>query len=233
MAAISDEQIEEFKQIATATLTTVLLKMGLKNVWIRGSFPLAYDQNRVAGPAFTLRFIPDREDLATPASWASPISTRTAIEQMPEGSIAVVDACGCAEAGVFGDILCQRMQTRNVAAVITDGVVRDLEGILQAGLGVWAAGTSAAPSIAGLTFVNWQEPIGCGGVAIMPDDLIVADKDGAVVVPAGMVSEVLSKSIDQERLEKWIMEQVQDGAPLPGLYPPNEATMRRYEKAKK
>ena len=150
--------------------------------------------------------------------------TRSAIEEMPDGSIAVIAADGLSNAGVFGDILCQRMKQRGVLALITDGVVRDLEGVLQTGLGVWAAGTSAPPSLAGLTFINWQEPIGCGGIAIMPNDLIVADKDGAVVVPSNLAKEILEVSIEQEKLEDWIMDEVQGGASLPGLYPPNEKT---------
>ena len=233
MTTYSSEVIETFKKITTATLTTVLFKKGLRNVWIRGSFPLSGDQERVAGPVFTLRFIPAREDLATPESWSSPISTRTAIEAMPKGCIAIVAADGCSEAGVFGDILCQRMKVRNVAAMITDGVVRDLDGVLQTGLSVWAAGTSAPPSVAGLTFVNWQEPIGCGGVAIFPNDLVVADKDGAVIVPANLVEEVLETSIEQERLEEWLIRDVRDGASLPGLYPPNKKNRSRYEDSKK
>jgi regulator of RNase E activity RraA len=96
--------------VTTATLTTVLLKKGLRNVWIRGALPLAERlPARRVGRAFTLRFVPAREDLATPASWASPISTRTAIEAMPAGAIAVVDAMGTVDAGIFGDILCARM----------------------------------------------------------------------------------------------------------------------------
>ena len=225
--------IEAYKKITTATLTTVLFKKGLKNIWISGSFPLATGQKRVAGPAFTLRFIPAREDLATPESWSSPISTRAAIEAMPDGSIAVIAAGGLSDAGVFGDILCQRMKQRNVAAMITDGVVRDLEGVLLTGLSVWAAGTSAPPSVAGLTFINWQEPIGCGGVAIMPNDLVVADMDGAVVVPTNLVDEVLEASVEQENLEEWIMDEVQNGASLPGLYPPNELNLQRYKDSKK
>ncbi len=233
MTTYSSEVLEAFKKVTTATLTTVLLKKGLRNVWIRGAFPLSGDQIRVAGPAFTLRFIPAREDLATPASWSSPISTRTAIEEMPAGCIAVIAADGCSDAGVFGDILCQRMKQKDVAAMITDGVVRDLDGVLQTELAVWAAGTSAPASVAGLTFVNWQEAIGCGGVAIFPNDLIVADNDGAVVIPADLVEEVLETSVEQERLEEWIIGEVRAGATLPGLYPPDEANRRRYEDSKK
>ncbi|MFN3472981.1 MAG: ribonuclease activity regulator RraA [Blastomonas sp.] len=225
--------ITQLERVSTATLTTVLLKKGLRNIWIRGSFPLRKDQPRIVGRAFTLRFIPAREDLATPASWGNPISTRAAIEAMPEGCIAVIDAQGVADAGVFGDILCARMAKRIVAAVVTDGVVRDLSGVLGTGLPVWANGTAAPPSVAGLTFVNWQEPIGCGGVAIFPDDLIVADLDGAVVIPAAMVDEIVAESVEQEAMEEWIVGEVEKGAVLPGLYPMNSETKARYEAFRK
>lgn len=229
MASYSANVIDAYTGITTATLTTVLLKKGLKNVWIRGSFPIAPDQECVVGPAFTLRFIPTREDLATPESWSNPISSRAAIEAMPEGCIAVFATDSCADAGCFGDILSERMKQRKIAAVITDGAIRDIEGILETKLNVWASGASAPPSVARLTFVNWQEPVGCGGVAILPDDLIVADKDGAVVIPAKLVDEVLEMSLEQEKLEAWILGEVQSGAVLTGLYPPNEAAMQRYK----
>ena len=215
--------------ITTATLTTVLLKKGLRNVWIRGSRPLAAGlPARRAGRAFTLRFVPAREDLATPASWASPISTRAAIEAMPAGVIAVVDAMGTTGAGIFGDILCARMAKREVAGLVSDGVVRDLAGVLGTGLPVWCQGTAAPASVNGLTFVGWQEPIGCGGVAVFPNDVIVADGDGAVVIPAALLNDVLLLAVEQERLEGWIMGEVGRGVPLPGLYPADEATGARY-----
>jgi regulator of RNase E activity RraA len=130
---------------ATATLTTVLLKKGLRNVWLRGTRPLRSGQKRLVGPAFTLRFVPAREDLATPESWSSPVSTRAAIEAMPTGCIAVVDAMGITDAGIFGDILCARMKVRGVAALVTDGVVRDVAGVLDTGLPVWCKGARAPP----------------------------------------------------------------------------------------
>jgi len=215
--------------ITTATLTTVLLKKGLRNVYLRGTKPLQSRQARVAGRAFTLRFIPAREDQATPESWAKAISTRTAIEAMPAGCIAVVDARGVADAGIFGDILCARMRERGVAALVTDGVMRDVEGVRQTQLPIWCAGAAAPPSVAGLTFVNWQEPIGCGGVAVFPDDVVVADGDGAVVVPAALVDDVVAIAAEQEKLEAWIMKEVTRGVPLPGLYPPSAETKARYE----
>lgn len=222
--------IDALSRVSTATITTVLLKKGLRNVWTRGAQPLLADQTRIVGPAFTLRFVPAREDLATPASWASPISTRTAIEAMPEGCIAVVDAMGVDDAGIFGDILCARMAKRGVAALVTDGVIRDLDGVLATGLPVWCNGTAAPPSVAGLTFVGWGEPIGCGGVAIFANDIILCDRDGVVVIPQALLDEVLAEAPAQEAEEAWIIEQIAAGAPLPGLYPMNAETRARYQR---
>jgi regulator of RNase E activity RraA len=218
--------------VSTATVTTVLLKKGLRNVWMRGTRPLRPGQPRLVGRAFTLRFVPSREDLATPESWSSPKSTRAAIEAMPSGCIAVVDAMGVTDAGIFGDILCARMRKRGVAALVTDGVVRDVAGVLGTGLPVWCQGVAAPPSVAGLTFVNWQEPIGCGGVAVFPDDVVVVDADGAVVIPAALLDYVADVGPEQERLEGWIMGEVEKGAALPGLYPPNDDNKARYAVAK-
>ena len=225
---LDPKAVEILKKVTTATLTTILLKKGLRNVWLRGTKPLKPGQPRLVGRAFTLRFVPAREDLATPASWASPISTRAAIEAMPEGCIAVVDAMGVQDAGIFGDILCARMVKKNVAALITDGVVRDLEGVLGTGLPVWCNGQASPPSVAGLTFVGWQEPIGCGGVAVFPGDVIVVDQDGAVLIPADQLEAMLAEAPEQEQLEGWIMEEVNRGVPLPGLYPSNAETKARY-----
>lgn len=214
--------------VTTATLTTVLLKKGLRNVWLRGARPLRPGGPRLVGRAFTLRFVPAREDLATPASWGSPISTRAAIEAMPADCIAVVDAMGVTDAGIFGDILCSRMMKRGVTALVTDGVVRDIDGVLGSHLPVWCQGTAAPASVAGLTFVGWQEPIGCGGVAVFPNDVVVADADGAVIIPAALLEAVIPEAVEQERFEGWIMSEVARGVALPGLYPPNEETRARY-----
>ncbi len=220
------------EQVTTATLTTILLKKGLRNVWLRGTKPLRAGQPRLVGRAFTLRFVPAREDLATPESWSSPISTRAAIEAMPGGCIAVVDAMGVADAGIFGDILCARMARRGVAALVTDGVVRDLAGVHASGLPVWCNGAAAPPSVAGLTFVAWQQPIACGGVAVFPGDIVVVDDDGAVLIPANLLDEILVAAPEQERFEAWIMSEVEKGASLPGLYPPNAENKARYEAQK-
>jgi regulator of RNase E activity RraA len=221
--------IETLSKVTTATITTVLLRKGLRNVWIRGAKPLNPGQKRLVGRVFTLRFVPAREDLATPESWSSPTSTRAAIEAMPEGCIAIADAMGVTDAGIFGDILCARMVKKNVAGLITDGVMRDVAGVRATGLPVWCQGVAAPPSVAGLTFAGWQEPIGCGGVAVLPGDMAVVDDDGAVIIPASLVDYVAEVAPEQERLEGWIMDEVQAGAKLPGLYPPDAASKARYE----
>jgi regulator of RNase E activity RraA len=230
---VDAKHIEILSGVTTATITTVLLKKGLRNVWLRGAKPLREGQNRVVGPAFTMRFVPAREDLATPESWSSPVSTRAAIEAMSSGCVAVVDAMGITDAGIFGDILCARMKRREVGALITDGVIRDVTGVHSTQLPVWCRGTAAPPSVAGLTFVGWQQPIGCGGVAIFPDDVIVADQDGAVVIPKSLVAEVTALAAEQERFETWILAEVQAGAALPGLYPANAENKARYEESRR
>ena len=226
---LSADTVRVLTAVSTGTLTTVLLKKGLRNVWMRGTMPLAPGQPRLVGRAFTLRFVPAREDLATPASWGSPISTRAAIEAMPAGCIAVVGAMNVTDAGIFGDILCARMKKRGVAGLVTDGVVRDISGVLGTGLPVWCRGTAAPPSVAGLTFVGWQEAIDCGGVAVFPNDIVVVDQDGAVLIPAALLDDLVKAAVEQERYELWVMREVERGVPLPGLYPPNAETKARYE----
>jgi regulator of RNase E activity RraA len=227
--ALDASIISTLEGVTTATLTTILLKKGLRNVWIRGAAPLLTEQERVVGPAFTFRFVPAREDLATPASWGSPISTRAAIEAMPEGAVAVIDAMGVTDAGVFGDILCARMMMRKAKGLVTDGMVRDIGGVLATGLPVWCRGAAAPPSVAGLTFVGWEETVGCGGVCVVPGDVIVADRDGAVVIPAALLDEVVAEAPEQERMEGWIVSEVERGEKLPGLYPMNAETRARYD----
>ena len=220
-----------FEAVSTATLTTILVKKGLRRTWINAK-PLTPGGARVVGEAFTLRFVPAREDLATPEAWSSPRSTRAAIEAMPAGCVVVIDARGEVGAGSFGDILAGRMKVRGVAGLVTDGAVRDVAGVAATGLAVWCAGAAAPPSVAALHFAGWQETIGCGGVCIEPGDVIVADGDGAVAIPAKLAAEIAPLGAEQEKLEAWIAREVEKGAALPGLYPPDAANKARYEREK-
>ena len=229
---MSRDLIRTLESVTTATLTTVLLKKGLRNVWVRGAKAAAPGGQRRAGRAFTLRFTPYREDLSGPAAWSSPRSTRAAVEAVPEGAVVVADAMGSTDAGVFGDILCQRLAARGVAALVTDGAMRDVAGCAATGLPLWHAGAAAPPAVAAMHFTGWGDVIGCGGVTIFPSDWIVADDDGAVVVPAALAEEVAAEAAAQEDLEEWIMAEVAAGQPLRGLYPPNEEALARYRKAR-
>jgi regulator of RNase E activity RraA len=152
---------------------------------------------------------------------------------MAAGCIAVADAMGVTSAGIFGDILTMRMMKRQVTALVTDGAVRDKSGVLASKLPVWCAGVAAPASVNGLTFVGWQEPIACGGCAIFPGDVIVCDDDGAVVIPQGLLAFVAEEGAEHERMETWIVGEVERGAKLPGLYPMNDETRARYQAWKK
>src|SRR3954453_14473674 len=217
-----DKMLEALQHVTTGTITTMLLKKGIRRAWMSGAMPLGFSGKRAVGPAFTLRFVPVREDLATPESWSKPISTRSAIEAMPENCVVVADAMGVTGAGIFGDILCMRMVKRGVSALITDGVMRDKHGVLATGLPVWCAGVAAPASVNQLTFVGWNEAIGCGGCAIFPGDVIVGEGGGVCVIPQALVDFVAGEGAEHERLESWLVQEVEKGAKLPGLYPPNE-----------
>src|SRR5436853_3200170 len=171
--------------------------------------------------------------MARPDSASLPSSGLSGMDALREGWVEVVDAMCITDAGIFGDILCARMVKRGVTALVTDGVVRDVEGVLGTGLPVWCDGFAAPPSVAGLTFVGWGEPIGCGGVAVFPNDIIVADQDGAVLIPQAQLDHILTEGPEQERMEGWIVNEVNNGAALPGLYPMNAETKARYAASKK
>jgi regulator of RNase E activity RraA len=178
-----------------------------------------------------MRFIAYREDLASPDALSLPRSTRNAVEAMAPGCIAVIDAQGRTDAGVLGDILAARMAKRGVLGLVTDGAIRDQAGV-RAKLPVWAAGSAAPPSIAALSFAGWQEPISCGGTAVLPGDIMVADDDGVVVIPNVFVSRVIEAGPAQEAFEAWVQDEVERGVPLPGLYPPGPEARVRYEQSR-
>src|ERR1700722_6361953 len=225
---MSEPLFEILRKVTTATITTMLLRKGIRRCWMDGPISIGSPGNRVVGREFSLRFIPVREALATIESWGNPVSTRAAVEEMPKDSVVVADAMGAAGAGIFGDILCGRMKKRNVAALVTDGAVRDRAGVLMSALPVWCAGVAAPASVNQLTFAGWQEPVGCGGCAIFPGDVIAADDDGAVVIPQAMVEFVAQEGAEHELYESWVFNQVENGLKLPGLYPPNEDAKARY-----
>tara|TARA_B100000676_G_scaffold311270_1_gene380531 strand:+ start:1449 stop:2165 length:717 start_codon:yes stop_codon:yes gene_type:complete len=217
-------------QVSTATITLQLLKRGIRNAYMRGVAPLGPDVERLVGEAVTLRFIPMREDLATPASLADRNNPqRVAIDNIPAGAVLVIDARGVGDCASLGDILAERIKQCGGSGVVTDGGVRDAAAVMEIGLPVFAAGPAAPASIASHTPIDRNVPIGCGGVAVFPGDVLVGDGDGVVVIPKDLVDEVARDAFDQEDIETFIKREVEKGRPVIGLYPPNDNI--RYEYA--
>jgi regulator of RNase E activity RraA len=216
-------------QVSTASVASALFKLGLRNIWIRGAMPIAGEGTRRVGKAFTMRFLPMREDLVGPAL-AKLKSSRAAIEAMEADSFAVIDAGGVTEAGVAGDVLCARMTRRGAAGLVTDGAIRDIAGVEQSGLSVWSRGTASPAPNNWLTFMDWGLPVACGGVTVFPDDLVVADRDGVVVIPQALAEQVAIEAAEIERFDAWVVAKVTSGEQLPGLYPPNPENRERYRK---
>lgn len=228
LPALEPETIERLRSVSTATLTMQLIVRGVRRSWIAGTRPLFPDTPRIAGPAFTLRFIPMREDVATRESYARPGSLREAIEAAPAGAVATIEARGDTGCGTLGDILAERLRAVGCAGAVSDGAMRDIADMRAVGLPIFCNGVAAPPSITGLHFVDWELPIGCGGVAVFPGDVVVADEDGAVVVPRAMAAEVAADALEQDRFERFVQMRVAAGVPALGLYPPNEATQAAY-----
>jgi regulator of RNase E activity RraA len=229
-AGLAPSVAEQLRRVSTATLTMVLLKRGVRTSWLRGVVPLRAMGSRVVGPAFTIRFVPGREDLSQPESYAKSPSFRDAIEAAPAGSVVVIDGRGNTLGATLGDILVARLAKRGVLAAVTDAPVRDADEIAKLPLAVLSAGVAAPPSIVGLTFAGYEEIIGCGGVAVCPGDIMVCDNDGAVVVPSSMAAEVAEAGVEQERFERFVQRRIGEGASVVGLYPPDEASREEYQR---
>jgi regulator of RNase E activity RraA len=222
--SINPDVLAALRTVSTATVHTLLSRKGIRRTWLNGPKPLKDGQPRVAGPAFTLRFIPMREDIK-PDKWTKPTSTRHAIDEMPKGAVVVVDAQGITSAGTFGDNLVTLMKMQGAAALITDGAVRDKAALIARGQPLWCAGFAAPGPSAEFAAAGWQEPIGCGGIAIMPNDIMIADDDGAVVVPAALAEEIARIGVEHEEFEAWVISEAEKGEKIS----PNEAARARYE----
>jgi regulator of RNase E activity RraA len=221
---------EKLRQLSTATLSMVLLKRGVRTSWLRGVAPLVTLGARAVGPAFTIRFVPGREDLSQPESYAKFPSFRDAIEAAPAGSVVVIDGRGNTIGATLGDILVARLAKRGVVAAVTDAPVRDSDEIRKIDLPVLCAGVAAPPSIVGLSFAGYDEMIGCGGVAVCPGDIMVCDNDGALVIPASMADEVADAGLEQELFESFVQQRIGEGASVLGLYPPDAQALEDYRK---
>jgi regulator of RNase E activity RraA len=230
LSPLSDVTLRVLEQVSTATLTTQLYKRGLRNVWMQGVAPLdRVTTSHLVGPAFTLRNIPAREDLATIETLGDPeFPQRKAIETVPPGYVLVQDCRGERNGASIGSILATRLKVRGVAGLVSDGPVRDCSVIAALGFPVFCSGASAPLNLIKHHPADINLPIGCGGVAVFPGDIIVGDGDGVVVVPRHLADEIATDAAEQEHLEDFLITLVQDGAPLRGTYPPSEETKAAY-----
>ncbi|MEO8741003.1 MAG: ribonuclease activity regulator RraA [Casimicrobiaceae bacterium] len=227
---VSAETLQRFKRASSATLTTQLFKRGLRNVYIQGVHRMSLPGGNMVGEAFTLRYIPAREDLDHVGVFENPEHPqRKAIEVAPPGQVLVMDCRRDARAASGGSILLTRLRVRGVAGVVTDGGMRDSDTIAGIAFPVYGAGGSPPLNLAIHHAVDLNVPIGCGGVAVFPGDVIVGDAEGVVVVPAHLADEVARDAAEQDILEEFVLQEVADGRPLVGTYPPNADTIGRYK----
>jgi len=233
--ALPEHTVEQLRQVSTATLTSVLLKLGLRNTFMTDVHPLL-PGTRLVGKAYTLRYIPMREDLDADAldgrfdNLTNP--QRIAVEHVGAGDVLVMDARGEIRAGTTGNILVTRMKHRGATGLVTDGAFRDAAGIAAVGLPAYCRGTHAATNVTLHHPVDVQLPIACGGVSVYPGDAIVGDGDGVIVIPRHLAEEAARRALEQEQRERFILAKVQAGAGIIGVYPPNADTLAEYERSR-
>ena len=231
---LSSNSRELLAKVSTATLTTVLFKRGLRNVFIQGVFLLNREAPRMVGEAYTLRYIPAREDVDQLGAFEGRgHPQREAIEACPPGHVLVMDARRDASAATGGDILMTRLMVRGAAGIVTDGGLRDTPTIEKLKFPVYCGARSAPLNLVRHHAVEAQVPIGCGGVAVYPGDVLAGDGEGVVVIPAKFVDEVAQEAATQTDFEDWVEAKVKEGRSIFGLYPPNAETKAEYEAWKK
>src|SRR3954464_9073711 len=218
------ETLELLKQASTATISTQLLARGLHNTFLHGLKPLT--NTRMAGPAFTLRYIPAREDVDTLDVYQDyDHPQRKAIESVPPGHVLVMDCRGQGPAASAGGILATRLQVRRAGGLVTDGTLRDTPDIARLELPAYAQGASPLTNLAQHHAVDLQVPIGCAEVAIYPGDIMVGDEEGVVCIPRHLAEEVAEAAFKQDDLERFIQAEIASGKPLRGTYPPDADTL--------
>jgi regulator of RNase E activity RraA len=219
---------ELLSQASTATITTQLLARGLRNTFLQGIKPLNPSNARMVGEAFTLRYIPAREDidvLEVFRDYDHP--QRKAIESVPPGQVLVMDCRNQGRAASAGNILATRLMVRGGAGLVTDGTLRDTPEIRELAMPAFSTGASPLTNLAQHHAVDMQIPIGCAEVAVYPGDIMVGDEEGVVCIPAHLADEIAGPAAEQESLERFILQEIANGKPLRGTYPPDEETLSR------
>lgn len=218
-------------RISTASIATALFKRGLRNQFVQGVVPVSRKPRNMVGQAFTLRYIPareDRNDISVFRNEDHP--QRVAIERCPEGHVLVMDSRKDARAASAGSILITRMQVRGCAGVVTDGGFRDAEGIGALDMPAYHARPSAPTNLTLHEAIDINVPIGCGDAAVFPGDVIVGDGDGVIVIPSHLADEIAEECAGMEDFETFVLESVKAGHSIIGLYPPTrEETQERFK----
>jgi len=217
---LSDETRAILTRVSTASIATQLFKRGLRNQFIQGVRPLSPKAQNMVGQAFTLRYIPAREDRNTLEVFRSPDHPqRVAVETCPPGQVLVMDARKDARAATAGSILITRMAVRGCAGVVSDGGFRDARAIAALDMPAYCAGPSAPTNLTLHEALDINVPIACGDVAVFPGDVMVGDDDGVMVIPAHLADEIASACAEMEDFEDFVTEEVRNGTPVIGLYP--------------
>ena len=221
-----------FMLCSSASLSTQLVRRGLRNVAVRGVRPIRRDLPPMVGPAFTLRYVPAREDIDAYGSGGDPKNVqRQAIEAVPEGRVFVVVCRGVTDIAGIGAILGRRLLSRDVKGVVLDGGVRDTHAFESIDLPTYCAGPSAPPNYAGHHAADMDVVVACGGVAVYPGDIIFGDSEAVIVVPRHLAAEVAADAAEMERRERFLFKEIESGRSIMGVYPPDEDTTRRYQEA--
>jgi regulator of RNase E activity RraA len=224
--------LDTLRQVSTSTLATQLYKRGFRQPTLNGLRPLSQVVDGFVGEAFTMRFIPAREDVNTLDPYNSGNTLQwEAIENVPPGHVIVVDSRGDASAASGGDMLMTRAMKRGAAGFVTDGGLRDAHVLSQLPFATYASRVAITTRAAWHHVADLQVPIGCAGVAVYPGDVLVGDRDGIVVVPRSLAAEIAGPALEQEKLEAYLHTRLQAGEALWGVYPPSEQTLADYKAA--
>ena len=225
---MSPETREALMGVSVATLATALFKRGLRGQVIQGVHPVAPKGRNMVGPAFTLRYVPAREDRNPITVFLDPEHPqRKAIETCPEGHVLVMDSRKDPRAASAGDILVTRLMVRGVAGVVTDGGFRDAAAIAGLAIPAYHARPSSPTNLTLHEAVEIDGPIGCGDAAVFPGDVVVGDDDCVIVVPAHLAEEVAAEAVEMTAYEDFVVERVREGESIAGLYPCTRDEHRR------
>jgi regulator of RNase E activity RraA len=227
---LPDGVLDLLRQVSTSTVATQLYKRGFRQPQLLGVRPLSQVTDGFVAEAFTMRFIPAREDVNAPDPYRSGNTLQwEAIESVPPGHAIVVDSRGDARAASGGDMLMTRAWKRGAAAFVTDGGLRDGHVLSQLPFPTYASSITITTRAAWHHVADLQVPIGCAGVAVYPGDILMGDRDGVLVVPRAVAIEIAEPAYEQEQIEAFVSKKIHAGEPLWGNYPPGEETVAEYK----